>query len=353
MRFAISKPDEFLNIDYRRIIGEALGGKVALVDEYGAFLSVKQGRFQLKVGGEVKWELAPVEVDSIVFLKDGCSLSAAAINLINEFGIDLVFMKGNSPKARLVPAKYGTTMLTWNKQLEAFKDEKRKTEFSRKFVEGKIHNQRMVIMEYVYKQRAKEKPMKELEEVAFELNRFENDVLSASSAEEAMNTEAHAAKSYWHGVSMLLPVEIGFLQRLTKQRVLEEGVVDCFTLALNIGYAALKKEVWSAVFLAALNPYVGFLHKPRSGKMSLVFDLMEEFRPVAVDRPLIAFARKEKETLIKQRNREELFQTVWRQVVSTMYANEAALKRRILSQARLLASALRGEAVYKPYKSKW
>jgi hypothetical protein len=37
-----------------------LGGKVALVDEYGAFLSVKQGRFQLKVGNEVKWELAPV-----------------------------------------------------------------------------------------------------------------------------------------------------------------------------------------------------------------------------------------------------------------------------------------------------
>ncbi|MGB9895273.1 MAG: CRISPR-associated endonuclease Cas1, partial [Thermoproteota archaeon] len=71
-----------------------MGGKVALVDEYGAFLSVKQGRFQLKVGNEVKWELAPVEVDSIVFVKEGCSLSAAAVLLANEFGIDLVFIKG-------------------------------------------------------------------------------------------------------------------------------------------------------------------------------------------------------------------------------------------------------------------
>jgi CRISPR-associated protein Cas1 len=330
-----------------------LGGKVALVDEYGAFLSVKQGRFQLKVSNEVKWELAPVEVDSIVFLKEGCSLSAAAVSLMNEFGIDLVFMKGNSPKARLVPAKYGTTMLTWNKQLEAFRDGGRRTEFSRKFVEGKVHNQRMIIMEYLYKQRAREKPMRELEEVAFELNNFENDVLNAPSPEDVMNLEAHAARSYWRGVSILLPAEIGFSQRLTRQRVLDEGAVDCFNLALNIGYAVLKKEVWSAAFLAALNPYVGFLHKPRSGKMSLVFDLMEEFRPVAVDRPLIAFARKEKKRLIEQKNKEELFQTVWGEVVSTIHANEMALKRKIVSQARLLASAIRGEAVYRPYKSKW
>lgn len=330
-----------------------MGGKIALVDEYGAFLSVKQGRFQLKVNSEVKWELAPVEVDSIVFLKEGCSLSVAAVNLANEFGIDLVFMRGNSPKARLVPAKYGTTMLTWNKQLEAFRDEKKKMEFSKKFVEGKIHNQRMVIMEYVYKQRAREKPARELEDVAFELNRFENDVRNASSSEEAMNIEAHAAKSYWQGVSVLLPPEISFSQRLTRQRVPLDGTIDCFNLALNIGYAALKKEVWCATFLAALNPYIGFLHKPRSGKMSLIFDLMEEFRPIVVDRPLVAFARTEKEVLVKNRNSEELVPIVWRQVVSTMYANEMALKRKILSQARLLASALRGETIYKPYKSRW
>jgi CRISPR-associated protein Cas1 len=331
-----------------------MGGKVALVDEYGAFLSVKQGRFQLKIGGEVKWELAPVEVDSIVFVKEGCSLSAAAVVLANEFGIDMVFMKGNSPQARLVPAKYGTTMLTWNKQLKAFENEYRKTEFSKKFVEGKIHNQRMVIMEYAYKQRAKGKPMRDLENVAFELSQYENSIVNASSPEEAMNIEAHAARIYWQGVSKLLPPEIGFVQRLTKQRITFERSIDGFNLALNIGYAVLKKEVWNAVFLAALNPYVGFLHKPKSGKMSLVFDLMEEFRPIAVDRPLIAFARKEKEAVRNLPDeRDKTLPIIWRQIVSTIYGNEMALKRQIISQARLLASAIRGEATYKPYKSKW
>lgn len=331
-----------------------MGGKIALVDEYGAFLSVKHGRFQLKVGGEVKWELAPVEVDSIVFVKEGCSLSAAAVVLANEFGIDMVFMKRNSPQARLVPARYGTTMLTWGKQLSAFNNDGKKTEFSKKFVEGKIHNQRMVIMEYLYKQRAREKPMKELEDVAFELSGYENDVLNASSPEEAMNIEAHAARSYWYGVSKLLPPEIGFVQRLTRQRIMDASSIDGFNLALNIGYAALKKEIWNAIFLAALNPYVGFLHKPRSGKMSLVFDLMEEFRPIAVDRPIIAFTRKEKETIMSLPDkRDETLPLIWRQVVSTIYGNEMALKRQMLSQARLLASAVRGEMTYKPYKSKW
>ena len=122
--------------------------------------------------------------------------------------------------------------------------------------------------------------------------------------------------------------EIGFIQRLTRQRILNEASIDGFNLALNIGYAALKKEVWSAVFLAALNPYAGFLHKPRSGKMSLVFDLIEEFRPVAVDRPLVAFARKEKEVIRNlPNNRGETLPLVWRQVVSTIYGNEMAMKR--------------------------
>lgn len=33
-----------------------------------------------------------------------------------------------------------------------------------------------------------------------------------------------------------------------------------------------------------LDPYVGFLHRDRPGRLSLALDLMEEFRPVLGDR---------------------------------------------------------------------
>ena len=45
----------------------------------------------------------------------------------------------------------------------------------------------------------------------------------------------------------------------------------------------LANLVHAAVETAGLDPYIGSLHAPRYGRPSLVLDLMEEFRPVAVD----------------------------------------------------------------------
>ncbi|MBS7626834.1 hypothetical protein KEJ51_07360, partial [Candidatus Bathyarchaeota archaeon] len=76
-------------------------GKIALVDSYGAYLSVKEGRLQLRLRekGEYKtlWDVAPVELDSIVFTVDGASLSASAIHSAAMFGLDIVFLKGDRP----------------------------------------------------------------------------------------------------------------------------------------------------------------------------------------------------------------------------------------------------------------
>lgn len=70
--------------------------KIALVDEYGAYLHVKDGRFRLKVGNNVKWEASPMELDSIVFTVDGVSISVSSIILAASYGIDLVFIKALS-----------------------------------------------------------------------------------------------------------------------------------------------------------------------------------------------------------------------------------------------------------------
>lgn len=44
--------------------------------------------------------------------------------------------------------------------------------------------------------------------------------------------------------------------------------------------------------LAGLDPYAGFLHVNRSGKLSLMLDLIEELRTAAVDRAMLALANK-------------------------------------------------------------
>ena len=48
---------------------------------------------------------------------------------------------------------------------------------------------------------------------------------------------------------------------------------------LNLGYAVLSSTILGAVENAGLEPYLGILHAVRPGKMSLVLDIMEEYRP--------------------------------------------------------------------------
>jgi len=327
-------------------------GKVAVVDRYGAFLSVKDGRFQLRYKNEVLWDLAPVELDAIVFTVTGVSVSVAAIKLANEFFIDLVFMDGSEPIARLVQARYGPPVKTWVKQIKAFKSDRVK--LAQLFVEGKIHNQRVVLSDYAKRFRAASKPNYELESVVDQLIKLESQVKGVNSVNGVREVEAVAARYYWGQVAKLVPSDLGFTNRIPRSRKPVSGDIDPFNKALNIGYSALLREVWKAVFIAGLNPYLGFLHAQRAGRMVLVFDLMEEFRPIAVDRPLITVARNNSDILLKLRDENtDAVKEIWRIVIKHMKESNPSIQSLILEQARRLASHVRGEGEYKPFKARW
>ncbi|GBC69899.1 CRISPR-associated endonuclease Cas1 1 [archaeon HR01] len=327
--------------------------KTVLIDQYGSFLGVRQGRFFLKVGGKVRWELAPSEIDSIVITTDGSALSAAAVSLATTFGVDLVFMSREKPLGRVISYKYGTLMRSWLLQLKV--RESGSAELARLFLDGKLHNQRMVILEYARRLRGGGK-MREagfLEDKANEIAKRSSELAKTATVEELLVIEAHAAKSYWEAVSEILPRDLGFSHRYTRSNP-PGGEMDKFNISLNLGYALLRKEVWRAVFLAGLNPYLGFLHKPRGGRPALVLDLMEEFRAVSVDRPLIGLARTDKYALVKiGENGSDALRRVWSHLVKYMRESNPSHVELINSQARKLVLHLRGVGRYTPFKSRW
>lgn len=326
--------------------------RIAVIDKYGSFLAVKDGRFQLRYGGRVLWELAPVELEAIVFTVDGASLSVAAVKLANKFLIDLVFLDRGEPVARLIQARYSPPFKTWIKQVKTYRSGRVK--LAQLFVEGKIHNQRMVLSDYAKRFRAQAKPNYGLESSINELIKLELKVREAGGIDGVREVEAIAARYYWRHVAEVIPDVLGFTGRIPRSRKPPVGGIDPFNKALNIGYSALLREVWRAVFIAGLNPYIGFLHKPRAGKMVLVFDLMEEFRPVAVDRPLIALARRDTDTLLKLKDDDrEAAKEVWRIVVKHMRETNPPIQSVILEQARKLVKHVRGEEEYKPFKARW
>jgi CRISPR-associated protein Cas1 len=49
----------------------------------------------------------------------------------------------------------------------------------------------------------------------------------------------------------------------------------------------LLKDLYAVTQLVGLDPYIGCFHALEYGRPSLVLDLMEEFRPLVVDRPFL------------------------------------------------------------------
>jgi CRISP-associated protein Cas1 len=67
-----------------------------------------------------------------------------------------------------------------------------------------------------------------------------------------------------------------------------QGATDLVNSLLNYGYGILYSKIWEAVIRTGLSPFISFLHKPQEGKPTLIFDLVEEFRPQAVDRAVFS-----------------------------------------------------------------
>ena len=129
---------------------------------------------------------------------------------------------------------------------------------------------------------------------------------------------------------------------------------------MNYGYGMLYSQVWTAITLAGLEPFAGFMHVDRPGKPSLVLDLVEEFRQPVVDRVVIAmFSKGFKVELEEDRlsagTRKDLAERILERLEATDNYNGKRLKLSsiIQRQARSIATFVRGEGKYRPFVGGW
>jgi len=92
--------------------------------------------------------------------------------------------------------------------------------------------------------------------------------------------EAFAASRYWQTIGLKLPEPYTFTNRVKK------SAKDYFNTSINYLYGMLRNQTESAILSIGLDPALGIIHRDGYKIPSLVFDLMEPFRPI-VDRFLI------------------------------------------------------------------
>lgn len=135
---------------------------------------------------------------------------------------------------------------------------------------------------------------------------------------------------------------------------------------LSFVYTLLAHDAGAALETVGLDPYVGFLHRDRPGRLSLALDLMEELRTVVCDRFVLSlinrrmvsssgFTEKENGAVVMDDDTRKAILSAW-QTRKQETLLHPFLKEKIpwrlvpYTQALLLARVLRGDLeAYPPF----
>ena len=170
-----------------------------------------------------------------------------------------------------------------------------------------------------------------------------------------MGYEGRAAAIYWSSLSKLVPQELSFPGRRTRE------AIDPFNQAINYVYGVLYGEIWKAVVHAGLDPYTGIMHGSERDQGSMIFDLIEEFRAPFGDRLVLAMlGRGFKPEIGRHGNLRISVRRLLVQAFHRMWNRPIRWRKKMLSpvrileyQAKGLASAFLAEDTYRPFQFRW
>ncbi|WP_244372492.1 CRISPR-associated endonuclease Cas1 [Staphylothermus marinus] len=252
-----------------------------VVDDYGVFLRKKHGRIVVvSRGGREEF---PVRRVREVIISGKAGISTELLKLLADSGIDvLVTSYTGRPVALFVHARSGGSVRNRIEQYRSLEDG-RACKAAAMIISGKLSNQVSNLKYYSKPRKNISQESKILYEKAEEIKKLREKLRDIETSdlgkcrENIMSIEAQAANTYWDGMRIVLG-KYGFKERVKRGRGKE---VDPVNLCLNIIYNKLAGTVWKYVLRFSLDPFQGFLHARRPGKLSLVYDLMEPFRPIA------------------------------------------------------------------------
>ncbi len=212
-------------------------------------------------------------------------LSPALMAACAAAGITIVLLERNGRfQARVEGPVSGNVLLRRAQYLASEKPD----EIVRSFVIGKVANQRAVLMRSLrdygeeFGAAARDAILAVTERLARILRRVE---LAGDPLDTLRGAEGEAAHLYFSVFGHLIrSPDVAFAWKGRSRR----PPLDPVNALLSFLYTLLTHDCRSACESVGLDSAVGFLHRDRPGRPSLALDLMEELRPVLVDRLVLS-----------------------------------------------------------------
>jgi CRISPR-associated protein Cas1 len=245
---------------------------VIYVTEQGAEIGVKRTRIQIRKEGKILDTFRTEEIEQIA-IYGLVQISTHAIRVLLAQGIDLVFLsQGGTFLGRLSGGLRKNAALR-HTQHQLLDKPDICLQLAKRFIEGKLYNQRALLMRY---QRKLKDPR--ITEAIVAIRYLMENISTATDLSMLLGIEGRAAAYYFGILGLLISVpDITFTQRIRRPPP------DPTNILLSFGYTLLGNLIQGYTELASLDPYLGALHQIKYGRPSLALDLLEEWRPVIVD----------------------------------------------------------------------
>ncbi|MEZ5087954.1 MAG: CRISPR-associated endonuclease Cas1 [Tessaracoccus sp.] len=256
----------------RRVMAPDRQSRPVYVTTQGATLGVRRGRLEVFHEGEVKASLRLIDVSQVCVFGN-VSVSAQAMRtLMAQDAPVLWFTYGGwfngmaeglpSRNVELRRAQYGASAET-------------ALNIARNMIAGKIRNTRTLL---------RRNSRGDVAAVVEQLKNLSGSARLAGSAESLLGFEGTAARLYFGKFTTMVAdgakVDVSQFESNGRAR---RPPPDPLNAVLSFTYALLVKDLTVTLHSVGLDPYCGFLHRPRFGRPALALDLAEEFRPLVAE----------------------------------------------------------------------
>jgi CRISPR-associated protein Cas1 len=338
----------------------------------------RQGKNGAVLSPARKEHIPLVKIDEVVVLGE-VTLTASAVHLLLERDVEITFLSHFGQfKGRLSPP-FSKNAILRLAQYRAHQDMTKRCELARRFVIGKLSNQRTMLQRY-YRRQSDAEMRQAIEQMATLLRQLTalpldsihvphklasgDHRIAGTPLEAILGMEGAGSAAYFNCFGKLLsdPRQWPFPGRVKRPPT------DPVNALLSFGYSLLTNKVASAVQLVGFDHFIGYLHSSFYGRPALALDLMEEFRPIIVDSVVLTILNNRMLTSVDfvvelgayrlKEERRKLFFTKFEErlneeVNHPLFGYKTSYRRCLELQVRLLAKVLTGEIEeYPPFQVK-
>ena len=215
--------------------------------------------------------------------------SPGLMKLCMDNNVSLSFM---TPQGRFIGRVQGATrgnVLLRKKQYSLSEDENVALHLAKLFITGKVFNSRSILQRYIRDNGADE----EVESAVKQLDWRRKRVMLAENIDILRGEEGNAANTYFNVFDhLILHLKDDFPFNGRSRRPPKDEV----NAMLSFVYTLIANDMAAALESVGLDPYVGFMHTLRPGRISLALDMMEELRAYLGDRLVLSMINRKQVT---------------------------------------------------------